>query len=280
MTLSAQAPALPLAVGAMSVWPLEDGVIALEASVLTGMPTAEAIRLLGGEPAAATPVNAFLVRLPGTTILVDTGMGHDPEEADSGHLLERLGAAGVTPEQVDLVLITHFHLDHLGGLLNPDGTRAFPRAKLCLPRAEHDLWMTRTAELPERLWERIPKLEGCFAPYAAQGDLVLTEDGAALADGVTAQAAPGHTGGHTVYVFRSGAEELWCIGDLIHFAAVQFECPEAGASFDLQPAQAVRTRLDGFRKAAAEGAILAGAHLPRLVRIRPEGRGFRALPVP
>jgi len=279
MPRSAQPPATPLSVGPMTLWPLEDGVISLEASVLTGLPQEEAIRMLGSRSAAATPVNAFLVRLHGITLLVDTGMGPGPVEKDSGHLMERLAAAGVTPDQVDLVLITHCHQDHIGGLLNPDGSRAFAKAKLCLPRAEHELWLGGAAGLPERLWDRIPRLKAIFSTYEAQGDLILTEDGQMLAEGVTAMAAPGHTGGHTVYAFRSGAGELWCIGDLIHFAAVQFACPEAGTTFDLQGDQAVKTRQEWFRGAAESGAILGGAHLPRLVRLLPEGQAFRDVPV-
>ncbi len=264
MTLTAQTPG-------PNVRPLVDGTLSLETSLLRGIAPAEAVRMLGGRTAATTPVNAFLVRQAGKVILVDTGMGKDPEE-DSGHLAEGLAAAGVTPAQVDLVLITHFHFDHVGGLLLPGGARAFPRAKLCVSRVEHDLWTTRD-RLPERLWERIPKVRAIFEAYGS--DLVLTRDGDAVAEGVTALAAPGHTAGHTVYAFRSNGRDLWCIGDLIHFGEVQFARPATGISFDLEGDLAVRTRLDFFRRAAAGNVVLAGAHLPHLVRIVQDGDGYR-----
>lgn len=270
MTLTAQAP---LSLGRMTVAPLVDGTLSLEASLLKGIPLADAVRLLDGRTAATTPVNAYLVRLAGKVILVDTGMGKDPEE-NSGHLAEGLAAAGVTPAQVDLVLITHFHFDHVGGLLRPDGARAFPRARLCVARAEHDLWTAKEG-LPERLWDRIPKVRAIFAAYGS--DVVLTKDGDTVAEGVTALAAPGHTAGHTVYAFRSEGQELWCIGDLIHFGAVQFPRPETGIAFDLEGERAIRTRQAFFRKAAAGKVVLAGAHLPRLVRLVAEGDGYRAV---
>ncbi|BDU72956.1 MBL fold metallo-hydrolase [Mesoterricola silvestris] len=272
LILNAQAP-VPL--GRMTVQPLVDGTLSLEASLLKDIPPAEAVGLLGGRKAASTPVNAFLVRMPGRTLLVDTGMGKDPD-VDSGHLLTQLAAAGLKPDQVDMVLITHFHFDHVGGLLRPDGTRAFPRAKLCVSRTEHDQWTTK-AGLPERLWDRIPKVKAIFAAYGK--DVTLLGDGATPAEGVTALAAPGHTAGHMVFAFRSEGKELWCIGDLIHFGAVQFARPKTGIVYDLDGERAVASRLDFFRRAAAAQAVLAGAHLPKLVRIVPEGEGYRTVNV-
>ena len=268
----------PLRLGQMKVWALQDGRISLEASLLAGIDPAEVRRMLGGKDAAMTPVNAFLVRMPGKTVLVDTGIGKDPEE-DSGHLMERLEAAGVAPSEVDLILITHYHFDHIGGLLKADGGRAFPKAQLRVPRREHGFWLQEPSRLPERLRGRIPKLKAIFAAYERAGAFGTFEDGEALAPGVRALAAHGHTGGHTVYAFTSEGQELWCIGDLIHFGAVQFERPEAGVSFDLDGEKAVQVRQALFRRAARSKVVLAGAHLPRLVRIEPRGSGYVAVPL-
>jgi glyoxylase-like metal-dependent hydrolase (beta-lactamase superfamily II) len=233
--------------------------------------------MLGGKDAAATPVNTFLVRLSGKTVLVDSGIGKDPEE-DSGHLLEQLAAAGVAPADVDLILITHYHFDHIGGLLKADGTRAFPRAQLCVPRSEHEFWLQEPSRLPERLRGRIPKLRTLFATYEQAGAFRTFEDNAELGSGIRAMTAHGHTGGHTVYAFTSKGGELWCIGDLIHFGAVQFERPEAGVSFDSDGPKAVRVRQQLFQRAAQSKVVLAGAHLPRLVRIEPKGTGYVTVP--
>ncbi|WIL22402.1 MBL fold metallo-hydrolase [Geothrix sp.] len=285
MTQSATEPArmkpshvAHLRLGQMQVWVLQDGRLSLEASLLKDIGPAEARRMLGGQEAAVTPVNAFLVRLSGKTVLVDTGMGKDPDE-DSGHLAEQLEAAGVQPGEIDLILITHYHFDHIGGLLKTDGTRAFPHAQLCVPRSEHDFWLQEPSRLPERLRGRIPKLKALFAVYEGARALRAFEDGVELAPGLRAMAAHGHAGGHTAYAFTSEGHELWCIGDLIHFGAVQFERPEVGISYDLEGRKAVETRRSFFQRAAHSKVVLAGAHLPRLVGIEAKGAGYVAVPV-
>ncbi|GLH67249.1 MBL fold metallo-hydrolase [Geothrix edaphica] len=268
----------PLRLGQLQVWKLQDGRLSLAASLLKGLDAAEARRLLGDRDAADTPVNAYLVRMPGHTVLVDTGTGKDPEE-DSGHLTEQLAAAGVAPSDVDLILITHEHFDHIGGLLKADGTRAFPRAVLRVARREHAFWTEDPSRLPERLRDRAPKLKALFEVYGKAGAFRPFEDGEELALGLRALPAHGHTGGHTVYAFTSGGHELWCIGDLIHFGAVQFQRPEVGVAFDLDGDRAVKVRQDLFREAVHRKVVLAGAHLPQIVRIAPKGAGYEAVPV-
>jgi glyoxylase-like metal-dependent hydrolase (beta-lactamase superfamily II) len=268
----------PLRLGQLQVWKLQDGRLFLAASLLKGLDAAETRRLLDGKDAADTPVNAFLVRMPGGTILVDTGIGKDPED-DSGHLMEQLAAAGVAPAEIDLILITHEHFDHIGGLLKADGTRAFPRAVLRVSRREHAFWTEDPSRLPERLRDRAPKLKALFEVYGKAGAFRPFEDGEELAPGLRALPAHGHTGGHTVYAFASEGQELWCIGDLIHFGAVQFPHPEVGVAFDLDGDRAVKVRQELFRGAAGRKVVLAGAHLPQIVRIAPKGAGYEAVPV-
>jgi glyoxylase-like metal-dependent hydrolase (beta-lactamase superfamily II) len=269
----------PLRVGQLQVWRLQDGRISLAASLLKGLDAAEARRMLGGKDAADTPVNAFLVRMPGRTVLVDTGIGKDPEE-DSGHLAEQLAAAGVAPSDIDLILITHDHFDHIGGLLKADGTRAFPKAVLRVARREHAFWTEDPSRLPERLRDRAPKLKALFGVYERAGAFRPFDDGEELAPGLHALPAHGHTGGHTVYAFTSEGQELWCIGDLIHFGAVQFQRPGVGVAFDLDGDRAVKIRQELFREAARRKVVLAGAHLPHIVRIIPKDAGYEAVPVP
>ncbi|WP_243294732.1 MBL fold metallo-hydrolase [Geothrix mesophila] len=269
----------PLRVGQLQVWKLQDGRISLAASLLKGLDAAEARRMLGGKDAADTPVNAFLVRMPGHTVLVDTGIGKDPDE-DSGHLAEQLAAAGVMPADIDLVLITHDHFDHIGGLLKADGTRAFPKAVLRVARREHAFWTEDPSRLPERLRDRAPKLKVLFGVYGKAGAFRPFEDGEELLPGLRALPAYGHTGGHTVYAFTSEGRELWCIGDLIHFGAVQFQHPEIGVAFDLDGDRAVKVRQELFREAARRKVVLAGAHLPQIVRITPKGEGYEAVSLP
>ncbi|WP_243319092.1 MBL fold metallo-hydrolase [Geothrix paludis] len=269
----------PLRLGRLQVWRLQDGRISLAASLLKGLDDAEARRMLDGKDVADTPVNAYLVRMPGHTVLVDTGIGKDPEE-DSGHLAEQLASAGVAPSDIDLILITHEHFDHIGGLLKADGMRAFPKATLRVSRREHAFWTEDPSRLPERLRDRAPKLKALFEVYGKAGAFRPFEDGEELLPGLRTIPAYGHTGGHTVYAFTSEGRELWCIGDLIHFGAVQFQRPEVGVAFDLDGDRAVKVRQELFREAARRKVVLAGAHLPQIVRIAPKGTGYEAVPVP
>ena len=269
----------PLRLGRLQVWRLQDGRISLAASLLKGLDGAEARRMLDGKDVADTPVNAYLVRMPGHTVLVDTGIGKDPEE-DSGHLAEQLASAGVAPADIDLILITHDHFDHIGGLLKADGTRAFPKATLRVSRREHAFWTEDPSRLPERLRDRAPKLKALFEVYGKAGAFRPFEDGEELLPDLRTIPAYGHTGGHTVYAFTSEGRELWCIGDLIHFGAVQFQRPEVGVAFDLDGDRAVKVRQELFREAAQRKVVLAGAHLPQLVWITPKGEGYEAVSLP
>jgi glyoxylase-like metal-dependent hydrolase (beta-lactamase superfamily II) len=98
---------------------------------------------------------------------------------------------------------------------------------------------------------------------------------------VSATLTPGHTPGHAVYVVKTGARQVWFIGDLVHVAKVQFEHPEVTMAFDTDQAAAAKVRLELWRKAAKEGAVLAGAHLPfpGLGQVKPSGSAFAWVPV-
>jgi len=278
---AATEPAKPVhdfAVGQIRVRTLKDAGFQMPLAILKGIEPKAAEALAGGDK-AETPANAFLVRLPGQIVLVDSGAGPGAGE-DSGHLLPRLQETGVTPDQVNLILITHFHFDHIGGLGTADGKAAFPNAIVRASRAEHEFWMRDPESIPAELRDRAKQLQVILAPYVQAKRYEPFGPGDDLGAGIKALAATGHTPGHTGYVFSSQGQELWCIGDLIHIGRVQFAQPEAWVSFDSDGQQAIATRLDFFRRAAAGHVLLAGAHLPALVRLEQKGAGFVAIPEP
>jgi len=267
-------------VGKLEVISLLDGDISLPINVLQGIEAAEAKRMLGGKDTAATSVNAFLIRTPGKTVLVDTGIGGD-SKGSTGHLLEHLQAAGVDPAQVDLVLITHFHFDHIGGLVKTDGSRAFPKAIVRVSQVENDFWLGDSSKLPERLRSNVTDIKAALAPYQAAGAYRPFAPGEELGKGIRTLPSAGHTAGHTVFVFSSEGKELWCIGDLIHFGDIQFERPKVSLTYDTDSKKAVAARRDFFQQAAASGAVLAAAHLafPGTVQLKTKGESFVATPV-
>ncbi len=284
LQLAAQGPAAAgvhrYTLGKMEVISLQDGLFQLPISLLTGIKPEEAKALLGGKEVAPTPVNAFLVRMPHRLVLVDTGAGNGAGEA-AGHLAERLKVAGVDPAKIDLVLITHFHMDHVGGLLKADGTRAFSNAVLRVSQTENDFWTGDPAKVPERSRKQLPAIKAILAAYETAGTYKPFAPGESLGEGIRALPTYGHTPGHAGYAFASEGKELWCLGDLIHFGAVQFPRPSVALAFDWDSTLAIAARKDLFKKAAQAHAVLAGAHLafPGLFQIEPKGEGYSAIAV-
>jgi glyoxylase-like metal-dependent hydrolase (beta-lactamase superfamily II) len=251
-------------IGPAEVFALQDGEIKLPPSLLQGVDSAARNSLLGSDDPVATSVNAFLVRLEGHLILIDAGGRGPAFGGELGHLPERLREAGVKPESIEAVLITHLHFDHIGGLLTPDGKRAFPNAQLRLSTAEYDYWMDPALEarLPEAYRASLRQIKATLAPYQAAGACRPFAPGESPFPGVIAIAAPGHTPGHTAYTIGTGKEAVWFVGDIIHFGKVQFSKPEVTVAFDTDSAKAAATRLDLLRRAAKDGAMLGAAHMP------------------
>jgi len=263
-----------LVVGDVKVRMLQDAQIYLQNSYLSGIEANEAKKLTGGVDSVLTPVNAFLVQTPNRIILVDTGIGGTSE-----HLMKQLNDAGINPSKVDLILITHFHFDHIGGLTSSEGKKLFPNAIVRVSKAESDFWMRDTSLIPENLRDRAANIKAVMAPYVSTKSYLPFLPDENLGEGIKAISANGHTPGHTVYSFSSKGKELWCIGDLIHFGLVQFEHPSVGITFDSNGQMAIGSRIDFFQRAAKAHIVLAGAHLPEMVRLEKKGDAFVATPV-
>jgi glyoxylase-like metal-dependent hydrolase (beta-lactamase superfamily II) len=267
-----------LMVGDMKVRMLQDAQIYLPISYLSGIENKDALKLAGGMDSVWTPVNAFLVQTPTQVVLVDAGIGKSPGE-DAGHLIEQLKNAGIEPADVDLILITHFHFDHIGGLTSPEGKRIFPNAIVRASQKESDFWLRDSSLIPVNLRERAAKIKAILNPYISAKSYLPFSPNDELGDGIKAFPAYGHTPGHTVFTFTSKGKELWCIGDLIHFGNIQFKYPSVGVVFDSDSPMAIKARIDFFQRAAMTQAILAGGHLPELVKIKKTGEAFVATPV-
>ena len=285
-SLAAQVPTMihTAQVGRLEVTTLKDGEFQLPLSYLKDIAPELAKGLAGGRETATTPVCAFLVKDHGHLILVDTGGSAAAMGPNFGHMLERLKSAGVSPEAIEAVLITHLHGDHTGGLLTADGKRAFPKAVLRVAQAESDYWLDpkTLASLPEARKGMVAQFKAGIAPYQAAGAYQPFAPSEAPFPGVTAISAHGHTPGHTVYGFGDPKQPFWVVGDIVHVGAVQFSHPEATLIFDWDSGMAAGTRLELWKRAAREGAVLGATHLPfpGLGHVQTEGSAFAWVPLP
>lgn len=226
-------------------------------------------------------INAFLVNTGAKLILIDSGAGA-LYGADGGHLLGNLRAAGYRPEQVDEVLLTHLHADHVGGVAL--GTAAaFPNAVVRVNGIDAKYWLSaaQKAAAPAFLGPMFDGAQASLRPYIASGRLQPFDGAGLLEEGITAVPAPGHTPGHTGYIVESDGERLLVWGDAVHVAAVQFPAPDITVKYDSDGARAARQRQRWFADTAQRGDCVAAAHIsfPGLGHIVPGATGYQWLPL-
>ena len=274
-------------VGAFEVTALLDATSTFDVHWLRAQPTEIqplAARQFQEHEKLAGTVAAFLINTGKQLILVDTGSGGFWGGPAMGHLTENLRASGYRPEQVDLVLLTHLHADHVAGLRNPNGTRKFPRATVSMLQAESDFWLSKeiASKAPPEAKEFFDIAQASAKPYLAAGRWKPIAPGAEVVPGVRSRPIVGHTPGHTGYEFSSNGQSLLIIGDAVHVGQVQFERPDIGVVFDGDGATADKSRAALFEEAARTGQLIGGQHLPfpSLGRLRKEGSGYVWVPLP
>jgi len=274
-------------VGDFEVTSLFDGPISIPPSWLKS--DAEQVSELIAQDFPSRPPNfdgtvaGFLVNTGSRLILVDAGIGQTSSFPGLGRLMGNLRASGYRPEQVDLVLITHMHFDHIGGLLTREGRRAFPNAVVRMAVAESDYWLSplEAAKAPKESQASFQKARQAAAPYLAAGRWKPFSGTDELAPGVRPYPLVGHTPGHSGYEFVSRGQRLLAWGDTVHVAPVQFGHPDVGFGFDVDSQQAIDQRLRLFAQLADDQAVVAGAHLgfPSLGRLRVRNGEYSWVPV-
>jgi len=285
--VKAQAPGFyRYAVGSFEVTALYDGYLYIDPAKLNGLKPGLLPPLLSRAfddeaPHGLTSVNAFLVNTGDHLILVDAGTAKCFGPT-LGLLPGNLRAAGYAPEEIDTVLITHMHGDHVCGLVTVDGQAVYPNAMVWVSEAEADYWLDEkiAAAAQKNIQGAFKMARDSLAPYLAKGAFRRFKPGALL-PGVTALDIHGHTPGHTAFLFESAGRSFLAFGDDVHVHTVQFAHPEVWAGSDVDPKAAVEAREALFAKLVANRWAVGGAHLPfpGIGHVRRDGTGYAYVPV-
>jgi glyoxylase-like metal-dependent hydrolase (beta-lactamase superfamily II) len=209
----------------------------------------------------ATPFTTLVVNTGSKLALVDTGTGGQIAPS-AGVLGDNLAAAGIDPKAVDLVVISHFHPDHINGIKDKDNGLVFPNAEIMVSAPEWAFWMddANMNAAPADLKLTFRNQRRIFSDIAKQ--ITRFKPGDEVAPGIVTLPAPGHTPGHTVFAIHSGDQSLMVLGDTAQHPAVFARHPDWQAAFDVDGDAAVATRKMLFDRAAADRMLVTGYHFP------------------
>ncbi|WP_192244416.1 MBL fold metallo-hydrolase [Mesorhizobium silamurunense] len=208
------------------------------------------------------PLTVVVLQMNGRTIMMDAGSGVGQWQANATHLPANMKAAGIDYKAIDTVMISHFHPDHVWGLMEK-GTNApvFPNAELIVNATEYNWWTdpSRLAKLPEgrkpagkRIAENFPKWK----------NWKLVDDGTEVVPGIRIMAAPGHTPGHSVYHVDAGSEQFLVSADTMYVPALLAPHPEWQGAYDQDGPMAITTRHKLIDQVIADNVRICGSHFP------------------
>ncbi|NGZ85239.1 MBL fold metallo-hydrolase [Duganella aceris] len=277
-----------LKVGEIEVLVVSDGVLPLPTQTMATNATPADLatwlqHMFMPPDAFDWPLNVLVARSGGRTILVDTGLGGQfPDFPRAGQFPMRLEAAGIDLADVTDIVITHMHMDHVGGLL-VDGIkqRLRPDVRIHVTAAEVAFWQAPDFTHTSMPTPVPPVLRATATRFMEEyrEQLRPFDDTCEVAPGVVARLTGGHTPGHCVVDLSSGGERLTFAGDAVF--PVGFDHPDWHNGFEHDPDEAARVRLALFREVAQNGALLVATHLPfpSVGRVAAEGDAFRYVPV-
>lgn len=270
--------------GNYTITALLDGVVPLQRGFFFGVEDAVVDKVLAeagqSGDALPAPINAFLLTSGERNILIDAGMGALDRFGDGfGRIEAGLAVRGLSAADIDTIVLTHLHPDHIGGLLQ-NGAPVFTKAEVIVAEAEATFWsdaamMAAASEDAQGLFQLA---QTTLIAYGDQVTQVASD--AEIAPGVSLTLSPGHTPGHSVLRIDGGERQLMMVADTIHNADLHTALPEIGFGFDVDTAMAAQSRLRLFDMLSSDQMLIAGSHLhfPGFGRIVRAGDAFRFVP--
>jgi glyoxylase-like metal-dependent hydrolase (beta-lactamase superfamily II) len=226
----------------------------------------------------------IMLETSGKRVLIDTGNGEAmfaQSKGERGRLQQNLAAAGIDRNAIDVVVISHFHADHVNGLLAADNKPAFPNAEIKVPAGEWAFWMDdgEMSRAPKgRMTELFHNNRRVFDALGRKVTRYAWDE--EVAPGITAVGTPGHSIAHTSFIVASGAAQVIVQGDVANHAIVFARHPDWHGWFDQDPVQAAATRRRVYDMLVAEKMPVQAYHhpFPALSRVEKDGNGYRVIP--
>ncbi|MBS7808350.1 MBL fold metallo-hydrolase [Variovorax sp. PCZ-1] len=273
--------------GDMEIIALNDGVARrpLAAEFVRNAPMTEVQALLQSQGLPTEyidiPFTAFMIVAGNRRILLDTGFA-DNGGPTTGRLLANLNAAGFKAEDIDTVVLTHYHGDHINGVRNKAGQLVFPKAKIMVPTVEHAFWMddARMAAAPEAMKGAFQAVRRVLGGLTAD-QLIQFEPGKEILPGINSVAAFGHTPGHSLITAQSKGEKFAYLADLTNIPQLFARNPDWAVQFDMNADAARDTRRKMFEMVINEKMLAGGFHFPfpAFGRVEKLGNGYDFKPV-
>lgn len=207
-------------------------------------------------------LTCLFIKTGKNNVLIDSGEGKGISPA-SGYLLENMKTAGIDPAAVDRVIITHSHMDHIGGLVDAKGNPYYPNARYAMHKKEWDYRIptlhVKSGGEGKNEDTHIATGRRNLIPILDQFDVF--DDESEIIPGIKYVLMPGHTPGNTMIVISSGKDQILCLGDIIHEPA-EFTHPDMWAQWDMNAEEAIRSRVQILSRAASTHALVFFCHFP------------------